>query len=97
LPPLNDSLQELYLRGNPISEIVGNGNNLTKINKFTHFREFYFLSKLRKKFISWMWKSREERIKEQFHPDILYSAINTFNDSEDSNELDNWIKNNWDF
>jgi hypothetical protein len=78
---------------NPICKIVGNDSN--KINKLAHFREFYFLSKFKRRFISWMWKSRKERIEKEFHPNILISAINSFNDSEDSTELDNWLKKNW--
>jgi len=54
----------------PIYELLhGNQKN---IQKWNHFREYYFLSKFQKKFLSWMWKSREERIKEQFHYKHLY-------------------------
>ena len=73
-------------------------NGIMKENNclFNHFREVYFLSKLKKKFLSWMWKSREERIKQEFHPNNLWMAISNFENSNDSEELNQWmIKNNW--
>jgi hypothetical protein len=68
----------LVCLNNIICEIIGNItiHNKDKINKWNHFREFYFLSKLRKKFISWMWKSRETKIKELCNPIHLQNIIN---------------------
>ena len=69
----------------------------TLMNKWNHFREFYFLSKLQKKIISWMWKSRETKIKEQFHPKHLHHFLEKNNISQDDGEemdkflnLDKW-------
>lgn len=60
------------------------------IIKFNWFREHYFLSRLRKKFISWMWKAREERIKEQFHYKHL---IRFMEESDDLEDLDPFLEN----
>jgi len=68
-------------------------NRNNNLNKLYHFREFYFLSKFKKKFISWMWKSREPRIKEQFHYKYLEEIIkiNENNPDFDLNEfIENW-------
>ena len=82
---------------NPINEIIGIVT-ISKITKWNHFREFYVLSKLRKKFISWMWKSRETKIRQQFHPSHLTLFLQNNNVSEDDDNaldvfLSQWIKN----
>ena len=47
----------------------------------------------KKKFISWMWKSREDRIKNQFHPRHLINFLENNNVSEDNNScLDMFLK-----
>ena len=90
LPSYNYESIYINFSGNPINKIIG---NKLDINKWNHFREFYFLSKLRKKLISWMWKSRENKIKEQFHPKHLVSYLEQNNVSEDDGEtLENFIK-----
>ena len=78
-------------------DLHNDGITKNKINKWNHFREFYFLSKLQKKFISWMWKSRETKIKEQFHPKHLHHFLEKNNISQDDGEemdkflnLDKW-------
>jgi Leucine-rich repeat (LRR) protein len=99
IPNLHDKLT--YLCGGDcviIREVIGSISidNKQKINKWNHFRYFYFLSKLRKKIISWMWKSREKIIREQFHPRHLDDFLKNNNVSEDDDKslnmfLDNWI------
>ena len=75
----------------PINKIIGIVTK-SKINQWNHFREFYFLSKLRKKIISWMWKSRESKIREQFHPSHLIRFLETNNISEnDGEEMDKFL------
>ena len=72
----------------PIYDLLdGNQENIAKWNRF---REYYFLSKLKKKIISWMWKSREERIKEQFHYKHL---IQFMEEQEDLEDLDPFLEN----
>ena len=60
------------------------------IAKWTRFREYYFPSKLKKKIISWMWKAREERIKEQFHYKHL---LRFMEESDDLEDLDPFLEN----
>jgi hypothetical protein len=60
---------------------------------FNHFREVYFLSKLKKKFLSWMWKSREIRIKERYDPKYLFETIK-INESNEEFDLDDFL-NTW--
>jgi hypothetical protein len=60
------------------------------IIKFNWFREYYFLSKLKKKFISWMWKARENAIREQFH----YKHLIRFMEESDVNvDLEPFLEN----
>jgi hypothetical protein len=105
LPNL-DNLHFINIRKTNIRNIVGVFTShgmypisiifKSKINRWNHFRKFYFLSKLRKRFVSWMWKSREKIIREQFHPRHLDDFLKNNNVSEDDDKslnmfLDNWI------
>jgi hypothetical protein len=57
--------------------------------KFNYFREYYFLSKFKKKFLSWMWKSKELQIIQKYNPKYLLEVIH--NDDFDLDDfLDNW-------
>ena len=95
LPALNDNLNVLCCYNNPpINKIIGFVTK-SKITKWNHFREFYFLSKLREKFISWMWKSKEEQIRKQFHPSHLINFLKDNNVSEDDGESLNIFLNQW--
>ena len=75
----------IQCENNPIYDIIC--DDVYKNNKWNHFLYFYFLSKLKKKFLSWMWKSREERIKEHYHPKHLLDYIRNFDDNEDLDEF----------
>ena len=57
--------------------------------KINHFREFYFHSKFKKKFLSWMWKSKENKIKEKYHPRHLISFLESETDLDVI--LNKWI------
>ena len=59
-------------------------------NAWNHFRFYYFLSKFRKKFLSWMWKAREKQIQQRFHPSKLLEFLQTV-DNEDGEALDAFI------
>jgi hypothetical protein len=88
LPPLNESLETLLWSFTPIYTLL-NGSQLN-IQKFNRFREYYFLSRLKKKFLSWMWKAREKAIREQFH----YKHLIRFMEESDVNvDLDPFLEN----
>jgi hypothetical protein len=65
------------------------------IKKWNHFREFYFLSKLKKKLISWMWKSREKQIRQLFHPSHLIQFLENNHVSDDDNSSLDIFLNHW--
>jgi hypothetical protein len=91
IPNLNESLRHSIMWNNtPIYTLLnGNRENIVKWNRF---REYYFLSRLKKKFISWMWKSREKRIKEQFHYKHLLRFMEE-NDNDDNVDLEPFLEN----
>ena len=60
-----------------------------------HFRELFYHLKFKKRFVSWMWKSREIKIREQFHPKHLYIFLQNNEVSEDNNELIDAFLNQW--
>jgi hypothetical protein len=93
IPNLNESLESLIWDSTPIYALL-NGTR-ANIIKFNLFREYYFLSRLKKKFISWMWKSREKKIKEQFHYKHLLRFMEESDNLEDVDLepfLENFIK-----
>jgi hypothetical protein len=102
-------LEIISYYGNPFSNIIERHDSsfiennyeynydifitLYNSNLWNRFRFFYFLSKFRKKFLSWMWKSREKKIKERYHPKHLFAFIdNGFKDAD--NGLDDFL-NAW--
>ena len=107
LPCLNEGLKYFDMAGNKFdillplyfysdmyySPVYYKKKDIVKINKWIHFREYYFLSKLKSKFLSWMWKSREKQIQQRFHPSKLIEFLKTVND-DDGEALDNFI-NSW--
>ena len=108
LPYLNNKLKWLNCFNNPLyfpktiyqdfqNNIVYlmNITKILKINKWNHFREFYFLSKYRKQIISWMWKSRETKIRQQFHPSHLIRFLENNNVSEDDGETMDTFLTQW--
>ena len=90
LPFLYSSLQYFVWTSTPIYTLL-NGNR-KNIAKFNLFREYYFLSRLKKKFISWMWKAREEKIKEQFHYKHLLRFMEE-NDNDGNVDLEPFLEN----
>jgi hypothetical protein len=65
-----------------------------KIQIINRFRELYFLLKLKKKILSWMWKSREKRIQTQFHPSHLYVFLENGIQEDDNEAMDEFL-NKW--
>jgi hypothetical protein len=90
IPNLNDSLRYLIWNDTPIYVLL-NGNR-ENIAKFNWFREYYFLSRLKKKIISWMWKSREKVIREQFHYKHLIRFMEE-NDNDGNVDLEPFLEN----
>jgi Leucine-rich repeat (LRR) protein len=87
---LYSSLRHFIWNNTPIYALLnGNRENITKFN---WFREYYFLSRLKKKFISWMWKSREKAIREQFHYKHLLRFMEENGDLENV-DLDPFLEN----
>jgi hypothetical protein len=101
LPNLNDNLTIISFCNNPVCERMGsisfdNKQKINKwINKWNNFREFYFLSKLKKKLISWMWKSREKQIRQLFHPSHLIQFLENNHVSDDDNSSLDIFLNHW--
>jgi len=104
LPALNEGLKYFEMAGNKFdvllplyfhsdmyySKLYFKKKDIVKINKWIHFREYYFLSKLKSKFLSWMWKAREKQIQQKYHPSKLIAFLQTVDD-EDGEALDNFI------
>ena len=90
IPNLNESLQCILWYDTPIYAILS--GNIKNIVKWNRFREYYFLSRLKKKFISWMWKAREEKIKEQFHYKHLLRFMEE-NDNDENVDLEPFLEN----
>jgi Leucine-rich repeat (LRR) protein len=88
IPSLNESLKFLLWNSTPIYTLLNGKRN--SIIKFNWFREYYFLSKLKKKFISWMWKAREKAIREQFHYKHL---LRFMEESDDNVDLEPFLEN----
>jgi hypothetical protein len=59
------------------------------------FRKRFYLLKFKKIFISLMWKSREMKIQEQFHPKHLYEFLQNNKVSEEDNESLDAFLNEW--
>ena len=59
-----------------------------RIKIWNRFRELCFMVRLRKRFISWMWKSRERKIRELCH----YKHLNKFLKDDESDGLDTFLE-----
>ena len=93
LPTLPEKTIYFYYTNNPVCNILDiNNNNLFKIKKnikiVNNFRHLYESLQFKKKFIKWLWKSREEKIMEKYHPKYLFGNL------EEDTDLDEFL-NNW--
>ena len=76
--PFPNSLIYLYYCKNPIYNIINSDNvdvakkNIKILNKF---RDLYYCIKYKKYFVKWLWKSREKKIQEEFHPNRLREML----------------------
>jgi hypothetical protein len=81
IPNLNGFLQCIIFYNTPIYDLLdGKQQN---IENFNHFRKCYFIYKMEKNFISWMWKVREKKAKEQFHYKHLFRFIEEHGEDAD--------------
>ena len=87
LPPLPNSLEILFCKNNPTDEFI-HPYNLDVLKKETitlsKFRDLYYCIKYKFKFIKWLWKSREKKIQEEYHPDRLKEIL----EGKDINDID---------
>ena len=78
---------------NPIWDILNNDNSsLIKVKQnikiVNNFRHLNYSLQFKKKFIKWLWKSREKQIMEKYHPKYLLDNL------EENTDLDEFL-NNW--
>ena len=87
LPPLPNSLEILFCKNNPTDEFI-HPYNLDVLKKETitlgKFRDLYYCIKYKNKFRKWLWKSREKKVKEEYHPDRLREML----EGKDINDID---------
>jgi Leucine-rich repeat (LRR) protein len=99
LPPLNNNLTNLFCFNNPINEFIDfNNNNIfikNQVKILNRFRKLFYLLKFKKSFIRFMWKSREKKIQEQFHPKHLYHFLENNKVAEENNALLDTFLNEW--
>ena len=60
-----------------------------------NFSRTLFSYEIQKKIISWLWKSRESKIRQQFHPKHLNNFLEHNNVSEDDGETLDKFLNQW--
>lgn len=95
LPNLPEKTIFIYYPNNPIYNILNvdiNNNSLMKVKQniqiFNNFRHLYDSLQFEKPFIKWLWKSREKKIMERYHPNYLLANL------EENTDLDEFL-NNW--
>ena len=92
-PTLPENILYILYSYNPICNVLNIvHNNLIKlkqnINIINNFRHLLCCLKFKKQLIKWLWKSREKKIMEKYHPNYLLENLD-----EDA-DLDE-ILNNW--
>ena len=69
-----------------------NNNNLIKVKQkikiLINLRHLYYSLQFKKQLIKWLWKSREKKIMEKYHPNYLLENL------EENADLDEFL-NNW--
>jgi hypothetical protein len=78
---------------NPICNILDIDNNSLievkeNIKKLNNIRHFHYSLQFKKQFIKWLWKSREKKIMEKYHPNYLLENL------QENTDLDEFL-NNW--
>ena len=93
LPTLPEKTVYFYYTNNPICNILDIDNNsLIKVKQnikiVNNFRHLFDCLQFKKKFIKWLWKSREKKIMEKYHPNYLLDNL------EENTDLDE-VLNKW--
>lgn len=93
LPTLPEKILYLIYQNNPVCSILDNDNNsLIKVKQnikiVNNFRHLNYSLQFKKRFIKWLWKSREKKIMEKYHPKYILDNL-----KEDA-DLDDFL-NNW--
>ena len=93
LPTLPEKIVYLYYPNNPICNILDiNNNSLIKVKQnikiLNNFRHLYDSLQFKKQLIKWLWKSRQKKIMEKYHPNYL------LNNLEENTDLDEFL-NSW--
>jgi len=99
LPILPNSLEEIYIKYNPIYEIINNMKPTKRsiknmryiIKKLHNFKHLYYSLKLKTKFRKILWeKIREPKIRLKYHPTNLNKLLANINDKTFQSTLDSW-------
>jgi hypothetical protein len=97
LPLLNDNLRTIGFTNNPIFNIMFDYDILIikqKSRILYRFKELYYSLKCKKRIVQWMWKSREIRLQQRYHPDHLIQFLEENHiDNEDTEALDEFLSN----
>ena len=93
LPNLSEKMLYFIFWNNPIFDILDvNNNSLTKVKEniiiFNNNRHLQYSLQFEKQFIKWLWKSREKKMMEKYHPNYLWKNL------EEDTDLDVFL-NNW--
>ena len=92
LPTLPQNLQYLYCSNNSIYEIVNNDSLITikqNIQTLNNFRHLYYCLKFKSQFWHLLWKIKEPKIMQKYHPSYLDELLTNENIDIDM-VLDNW-------
>lgn len=94
-PTLPEKTVYIYYPNNPVYNILNvdiNINSLIKVKKnikiLNNFRQLYYSIQFKKKFIKWLWKSREKKIMIKYHPNYLLENLHKNTDLDEF--LNNW-------
>ena len=92
-PILPEKTVYLYYPNNPVYKILDvNNNSLIKVKEnvkiVNNIRHFHYSLQFKKQLIKWLWKSREKKIMEKYHPNYLLKNL------DENTDLDEFL-NNW--
>ena len=59
---------------------------ILQIKIINKFRDLYYHLKFKKHFIKWLWKSKEKKIMEKYHPKYLWENL------EEKTDLDEFLE-----
>ena len=88
LPLLSNSIEILYCHDNPLEEFVDVYDLVDNVKEYivtlNKFRSLYYCIKYKNKFRKWLWDVRENKAKEEYHPDRLKEML----EGKDINDID---------